>query len=206
MSIRAWHLAPLLSVLACGSGAEPASSRSQSGGGAAASGTSSGSSSVATTFSAAQVAAAKAACDADHGTVLAPATFEQFNSKFVGAWYPCSASSPLGGTPDFPVQPVAFTEDGRAQFLVPDGSGGLVAGRGLAYQGTYSVLILCRGGQVSATDTCDTPEVFHPIVTLNGGYGWSDSFFETQPTRLEIQDETYQSGNWTFWYVPLNQK
>lgn len=202
MSSRACSLALLLSVLACGGNAEPASSRSESGGGATQS-PSTSSSSVATTFSAAQVTAAKAACDAGHGSVLSAATFEQFQTQFVGAWYPCSASSPVGGTPDFPVQPVAFTADGQAQFLVPDGSGGFMAGRGLAYQGTYSVLIMCHGGQVSATDSCDAPEAFHPIVTLNGGYGWSDALFETQPTRLEIQDETYQSGNWTFWYVPL---
>jgi hypothetical protein len=99
--------------------------------------------------------------------------------------------------------PVAFTADGHAQFLVPDGSGGLVAGRGLAYQGTYAVLVMCHGGQVSPSDPCDVPEVFHPIVTLNGGYGWSDAFFESGPARLEVQDETYESGNWTFWYVPL---
>ena len=199
MSIRAWPLAVLLSVLGCGGSVDAASTGT--GGGTAS--TPPASTSSETTFSAAQVTAAKSACGGDHGDALAPATFEQFQNHFVGGWYPCSASSPAGGTPDFPILPVSFTEDGQAQFLVPDGSGGLVAGRGLAYQGKYSVLVMCHGGQVSASDACDVPEVFHPIVTLNGGYGWSDAFFEAGPTRLEVQDETYENGNWTFWYVPL---
>jgi hypothetical protein len=176
---------------------------------------------IPTSYMGDEIAAAKANCDAPHGNKFTPETFTAYQSHIVGAWYLCSvAQDGNADTSDLPNLSVVFTEDPngppgsypggyKVDFLVPDGSGGLVAGRGVQYEGYWSVGVECNGTGIEPTDPCaeDPARVILEGfgVTLGSVNSGGDAFFETSPTRLLIQlvhgyPTQYHSN---FWYVPL---
>jgi hypothetical protein len=146
------------------------------------------SSSSGTSFSAAQVQAAQAACNAAHGPADGYSTADGMQSHLVGAWFLCSANGGVAATS----LSGAYSPSGAWNALVPDGSGGLVAGQGLQETGTYSVVQLD-----DASATCDPATC---LVQYSGGDGALEQYsvaFETSPRRLLIGEQ--------WWYVALDQ-
>jgi hypothetical protein len=155
---------------------------------------------IPTSYAAEQEESAAAACNAPHGNPYTPTDATDCWNRLVGAWYLCSTTG-IGwdsGTP--PLLSVILNENGELQYLLPDGDGGLVAGRGLEYQGDWSIGVYCNGGLQASDAACDGQEQLLLAESVNGGGGGGVVHFEESPLRLQLGNF---SGPAAAWYVPL---
>ncbi|HVH47811.1 MAG TPA: hypothetical protein VM925_35995, partial [Labilithrix sp.] len=124
-------------------------------------------------FTPARVAAAKAACNAEHGPVDPSPTHADVEQRIVGAWYLCSEPNEY-----YLTKSLEFKADGTLVVLEPDGAGGLKRAQGLGKEASWKL----------------TDELSN--WTESGM--WPE--FETAPRRLRTTIGTWGFQNW---YVPL---